>query len=68
MLIGAKLSRKSTSRGAMVVGSHRISVWSTTQSVIANTSAVSEFCVVVKGACEGLGVTTLLKELGVAGV
>ena len=52
MLIGAKLSRKSTSRGAIVVGSHRISVWSTTQSVIANTSAVSEFCVVVKGDLE----------------
>ena len=71
---GCKLSRKSIFRrsyrgwqssnfgsgGAIVVGSHN--------RLLQNTSAESELYVVVQGACEGLGATTLLKDLGVAGV
>ena len=57
-----------TSEGAIVVGSHQIIVWSKTQSVIAKATAESEFYGLVKGACKELGATTLLKDLGVAGV
>ena len=61
---GCKLTRKSTSGGAICKGQHLIKVWSKTQSILAKSSAESELYGVVKGACEGLGVSTLLKDLG----
>ena len=62
---GCRISRKSTSGGAIVKGCHLIKAWSKTQAVLAKSSAESELYGVVKGACEGLGVTTLLKDLSV---
>ena len=43
-------------------------MWSKTQSVIAKCSAESELYGMVKGACEGLRATTLVKDFGIAGV
>ena len=62
---GCRISRKSTSGGAIVKGCHLIKAWSKTQAVLAKSSAESELYGVVKGACEGLGVATLLKDLSV---
>ena len=45
-------------------GSHCKKAWSKTQAVIAKSSAESELYGVVRGACEGLGMKTLLKDLG----
>ena len=45
-------------------GSHLLKAWSKTQSILAKSSAGSELYGVVKGACEGLGVSTLLKDVG----
>ena len=61
---GCKLTRKSTSGGTICKGQHLIKAWSKTQSILAKSSAESELYGVVKGACEGLGVSTLLKDFG----
>ena len=61
---GCKLNRRSTSGGTIQRGKHLIKAWSKTQSILAKSSAESELYGVVKGACEGLGVSTLLKDLG----
>ena len=49
---------------ACMRGSHLIKAWSKTQAVLAKSSAESELYGVVKGACEGNGVNTLLRDLG----
>ena len=61
---GCKLSRKSTSGGTICRGKHLIKAWSKTQAILAKSSAESELYAVVKGACEGLGISTLLKDFG----
>ena len=53
------------SGGAVVKGCHLIQIWSKTQAILAKSSAGFELYGVVKGACEGLGVMTLLKDLAV---
>ena len=45
-------------------GAHLIKAWSNTQAFLAKSSAESELYGVVKGASEGLGVNTLLRDLG----
>ena len=47
-----------------MLGGHCIKSWAKTQSVIAKSSAESEFYSVVKGATEGLGLITLFGDLG----
>ena len=47
-----------------MIGSHCIKAWSKTQSVVAKSSAESELYGVVRGACEGLGLKTLLQDMG----
>ena len=44
-------------------GAHLIKARSKTQAVLAKSSAESELYGVVKGACEGLGANTLLRDL-----
>ena len=50
---GCKLTRKSTSGGAIQKGQHSIKPWSKAQTILAKSSAESELHGVVKGACEG---------------
>ena len=45
-------------------GAHLIKAWFKRQAVLAKSSAESELYGVVKGACEGLGFNTLLRDLG----
>ena len=60
---GCKLTRKSASGASISKGKHLIKAWSKTQSILAKSTAESELYG-FKGACEGLGVSTLLKDLG----
>ena len=57
-------SRKSTSGGVAVLGSHIIKSWSKTQAVIAKSSGEAELYGVVRGSTEGLGLITLCSDLG----
>ena len=61
---GCRVSRKSTSGGAVMIGSHVIRTWSKTQSTLALSSAEAELFGGVKTACETLGVASLLSDLG----
>ena len=61
---GCRRSRKSTSGGNICIGDHCIKVWAKIQAVIAKSSAESELYGVVRGACEGLGIKTLCKDMG----
>ena len=60
---GCKESRKSTSGGCILVGSHVIKTWSKTQSLLALSSAESEFYAALKASAEGLGILSVLKDL-----
>ena len=57
-------SRKSTSGGVVMAGSHLITHWSRTQATIALSSGEAELNASVKGASEGLGLRQLAQELG----
>ena len=59
-----RITRRSTSGGTISKGNHLIKAWSKTQTVVAKSSAEAELYSVVKGSCEGLGVSTLLRDLG----
>ena len=51
----------------MCHGSHVIRSWSTNQAVIALSSGEAEYYALVKGASTGIGLTSLLQDLGIGG-
>ena len=57
-----KRTRKSTNGGCVMSGTHLMKSWATTQTVIAMSSGVAENYGVVKGACEAIGVVSLLQD------
>ena len=57
-------TRKSTSGGIAIIGSHVIKSWSKTQSVIAKSSAESELYAIIRASTEALGMVTLYKDMG----
>ena len=61
---GCRRARKSTSGGAIKVGQHSIKTWAKTQAIVAKSSAEAELYAVVRGACEGLGMSALLEDFG----
>ena len=61
---GCPLSRRSTSGGCAMRGSHLLKHWSTTQKAITLSSGEAELGGVVKAAGEGLGLQSLLRDLG----
>ena len=61
---GCHVTRRSTSGGAMMHGTHLIKHWSTTQSTVALSSAEAELTGICKGAAQGLGLQALAKDLG----
>ena len=61
---GCRTSRKSTSGGGLMVGSHPIKSYSKTQAVIAKSSAESELYGIVRATCEALGGLTLVEDVG----
>ena len=61
---GCKNARKSTSGRCMMIGTHTLRSWSSTQAVVAMSSGEAEFYAVVRCVCELLGLQGLLRDLG----
>ena len=61
---GCPRTRKSTSGGGALLGSHTIKTWSATQPSIALSSGEAELNGAVRGAGIGLGLQSLLRDLG----
>ncbi len=61
---GCKRTRKSTSSGVVLLNGDCIHSWSKTQSVVALSSGEAELYAMVKATGEGLGVKSLLQDLG----
>ena len=62
---GCPKTRKSTSGGCILLGSHTIKHWSSTQTSVSLSSGEAEFNGVVKGSGMALGYQSLLRDLGV---
>ena len=61
---GCKAIRKSTSGGALMIGSHCIKTWSKTQACVTLSSAESELLGAVRAGVEALGMQSLVQDLG----
>jgi hypothetical protein len=61
---GCLKTRKSTSGGCAMLGSHLIKHWSTTQKVVTLSSGEAELAGIVKGTAEALGLQSLAADLG----
>ena len=61
---GCIKTRKSTSGGVVFFGSHKVKAWSVTQAIIALSSGEAEFYGIVKGSSVGLGIQSVLRNLG----
>ena len=61
---GDKVTRKSTSGGILMMGSHLVKSWSTTQPVIALSSGEAELYAIVKIATQAKGLGSLLGDYG----
>ena len=61
---GCVRTRKSTSGGCLMRGTHLLVWWSRTQQLIALSSAEAELNASIKAAVEGLGVCNMAWELG----
>ena len=62
---GCGRTRRSTSGGVITCGRHVLRTWSSTQPVVALSSAEAELYAMVEGTTRGLGLQTMLKEMGV---
>ena len=63
---GCTRTRKSTSGGCVMLGSHLLKAWSSTQASIALGSGEAEFYGLVRGVGVGLGMQSLCKDAGLA--
>ena len=63
---GCPRTRKSTSGGCIMIGSHCIRTWSSTQPSVTLSSGEAEYYGLVKAAGAGLGHQSLMSDLGVA--
>ena len=61
---GCKETRKSTTGGVITMGNHTVKTWSSTQAVIAQSSGEAKFYAMVKGGSQGMGMQSMLKDLG----
>ena len=61
---GCPRSRRSTSGGCIMVGTHLSKCWSSTQVGVATSSSEAEFYGAVKGASIGLGMKALYRDIG----
>ena len=63
---GCLETRRSTSGGCLLHGSHLVKHWSTTQKTLALSLGEAELYGVVKGASEALGLQSLAADLGIS--
>ena len=61
---GCEKTRRSTSGGLIMHGTHLLSFWSRTQQCVALSSCESEVNALVKGGVEGLGVKHMVAQCG----
>ena len=61
---GCERTRRSTSGGAVLLGGALMRSWSSTQATVALSSAEAELQGMVKAAAEGIGMQSLLADLG----
>ena len=61
---GCKETRKSTSGGVLMIGSHMLKGWSNTQSVLALSSGEAEYYGMVRGSSTALGAPILMEDMG----
>ena len=61
---GCVSTRKSTSGGVVLIGSHIVHHWSSTQANIAASSAEAELNAISKAAAETLGIADLARDCG----
>ena len=64
---GCPRTRKSTSGGCIMRGTHLIRSWSSTQKAISLSSGEAELYAMVKGVGVGIGVQQLMTDLSVEG-
>ena len=62
---GCLRTRRSTSGGLAMLGRHPLRTWASTQQVVATSSAEAELYSAAEGASRGLGLQSMLGELGV---
>ena len=61
---GCHTTCRSTSGGAVTLGSHCIKSWSTTQATVAMSSAEAELFSLTKGAAQSLGILSMALDFG----
>ena len=61
---GCRRTRKSTSGGVIMIGTHLIKSGAKTQATIAKSSTKSELYGIMRGTCEALGFISLAEDLG----
>ena len=61
---GCIATRRSTSGGVAMLGSHQLKHWSNTQGVVALSSAEAELYGIVKAAVQGIGLQSVARDLG----
>lgn len=59
-------TRKSTSGGVCMIATHAIKTWSSTQQVIALSSAEAELYALIKCACQCIGLISLANDFGIS--
>ena len=61
---GCLKTRRSTSGGSAMIGTHLLKVWSTTQTTVALSSGEAELSGIVRGASQALGLQSVAADLG----
>ena len=67
-LNGDAQCRRSTSGGLIQLGRYLSKSWSSTQQVTALSSGEAEYYAITKGASQGMGVRSMLKDFKISGV
>ena len=62
---GCRRTRRSTSGGVVMLGSHCLKTYSSTQEIVALSSGEAEFYGDVKAASHGIGVQGILRGMGI---
>merc|ERR1712078_958786 len=61
---GCRVTGKSTSGGAIMIGGHFIKGWARTQNHVTLSSAEAELLALVKCSAELMGIRSMLKDIG----
>ena len=61
---GCTRTRESTMGGIMVVDGGVMKTWSSTQATVAQSSGEAEYYAMVRAAAEGIGMQSIMKEMG----